>query len=84
MIYKVRNLKIRTDVVTVDDKQYDGLYVKPVVGDLFYDDETGEMFVSENDSDIDKIAVQKLALDLSLNCDEVEFKYVAKHDKENV
>lgn len=83
MIYKVRNLKIKTDVVTVDDKQYDGLYVKPVTGSLFYDDETGEIFVSENDSDISKIAVQKLALDLSLNCDEVEFKYI-KRDKENV
>ena len=83
MIYKVNNLKIKTNVVTVDDKQYDGLYVKPVTGSLFYDDETGEIFVSKNESELNKITVQKLALDLSLNCDEVEFKYV-KRDKENV
>jgi hypothetical protein len=80
----VNNLKIKTDIVTVDGKQYDGLYVKPVTGSLFYDDETGEIFVSENESELNKIAVNKLALNLSLNCDEVEFKYVAKHDKENV
>lgn len=80
----MNNLKIKTDIVTVNGKQYDGLYVKPVTGSLFYDDETGEIFVSENESELNKIAVNKLALNLSLNCDEVEFKYVAKHDKENV
>lgn len=83
MIYKVKNLKIKTNVVTVDNKQYNSLYVKPVSGSLFYDDETGEIIISEDNSKINRIAVKNLALNLSLDCDEAKFEYI-KRDKENV